>query len=444
MKKTKLYASLLSCLAVAGSGAFALDVDAKFNIEGNLANGGKGTSTRFIEINEQEQKNTDGFIVNVNGEKAGGMLSMIWTFEGDKSTDTSVTTISEEKYGQTTYTTTLSDFYKANVAIRRANVWFKPADWVKITAGTFIQHLYWDHMRWWQDVYGNKIGKSKWMNYREGSGVDSGFNGAGLAVEFKPVPALSIELAAAPGTSDSSDDTAGAFWNWDGNTAESYLAWGATAKYQISDKLSAGVAYADNGLNKYKMLSVGFEVGRPFGSLYYAFIQPRFYFGDKHNSEIGSYGYDRDADVSEYALTGIAIDNMLKLNIGEKGVLKARLPLVIRLTDEDDDPSYFICDVEFDYNMDGFTPYIEVNNGNRIYAPLMFGSEDGYTVKDSFAMDVRPGVKFNFGKGCEVFTGVDVYFGPGLTKRASNTCSFYKTGVTDIGWRIPFGATIKF
>ena len=127
----------------------------------------------------------------------------------------------------------------------------------------------------------------------------------------------------------------------------------------------------------------------------------------------------------------------------EKLTLKARIPLVIRLTGEDDDPSYLIYDIQLDYKIGEMTPYIEINNGNRIYAPLLFGSEDGYTVKDSFAMDIRPGVKFLFGKNCEVFTGVDVYFGPGLTKRASGTSTFYNTGATDIGWRIPFGVTLS-
>ena len=428
MKKIARYVLTASAL-IAGGTAFALDVDAHLNLEGNLANGGKGTSTRFIEINEQDQKNKDAFIFSLSGEKAGMSMSMIWTFTGDDSDEGTITT-----YDGTNYT--FSSVSNADVNIRRANVWFKPTDWFKVTAGTFIQHLYFDQMRWWQDVYGNKVGFRKWMNYREGSGVDSDVSGAGLAVELKPFEPLTIELAAAPGTSDSLDDTSGAFWNWDGNGEDTYLAWGVTAKYRLGD------AYADNGLDKYKLLSVGFDVGNAFRAPFYIFVQPRFYFGDKHNSEIGSYGYNRNADVSEYALTGIAIDNMFKFRLGAHAVFQARLPLVLRLTDEDDDPSYLIYDLEFDYNMGEVTPYIEINNGNRIFAPLLFGSKDGYTVADSFAMDIRPGLKFTFG-ACQVFTGVDIYFGPGLTKRASGTYTYYSTGVSDIGWRIPFGIDIK-
>ncbi|WP_407428052.1 hypothetical protein [Treponema sp.] len=409
--------------------ASALDVDAHLTLEGNLANGGDGTATRFIELDRQDQKNKDAFIFNLNGEKAGGSMSMIWTFTGDDPDDTSSTSGAASN--------------SADVTIRRANVWFKPTEWAKITVGTFFQHLYFDQMRWWQDVYGNKIGFKKWMNYREGSGVDSDVSGAGIALELKPFEALTIELAAAPGTSDENDDTSGAFFNWDGDGEDSYLAWGATAKYKIGDNASVGVAYADNGTDKYKLLSAGFDVGHPFRSPYYVFVMPRFYFGDRHNSEIGYGGYIRNADVSDFALTGIAIDNMFKFRLNEKATLQARLPLVIRMTDEKDDPSYLIWDIQLDYKMGDMTPYIEINNGSRIYAPLMFGSEDGYTVKDSFAMDIRPGVKFNFGKACEVFTGVDVYFGPGLKNRASGTSSFYSTGVTNVGWRVPFGVTLS-
>ena len=52
MKKIARYVLTASAL-IAGGTAFALDVDAHLNLEGNLANGGKGTSTRFIEINER-------------------------------------------------------------------------------------------------------------------------------------------------------------------------------------------------------------------------------------------------------------------------------------------------------------------------------------------------------------------------------------------------------
>ncbi len=411
---------------LAASSIQALDIDARLNLEGNLANGGDSTSTRFIEINEQDQKNQDAFIFSMTGERAGMNMSMIWTFTGDEGDDTS----------------SGDDSGDADITIRRANIWFKPTQWSRITVGTFMQHLYLERMRWWQDVYGNKIGKAKWMNYREGSGVDSDVSGAGIGLELTPVKNLTIELAAAPGTSDSSDDSDGAFWNWDGNGEDTYLAWGATAKYQLGDNATVGLAYADNGSDKYKIISAGFDIGNPFRSDFYMFFQPRFYFGDKNNSEIGSYGYDRNADVEDYSLTGIAFDNMFKFKLGEKAVLQARFPLVVRLTGEDDDPSYLIYDIELDYNMGDITPYIEVNNGNRIYAPILLGSKEGYTFQDSFVVDIRPGVKFKFGN-CDVFTGVDVYFGPGLSNRAENTATYCNSSVTQIGWRIPFGASIK-
>ncbi len=433
--KRRLLAGCAAAL-MAGGAAAALEVDAHLNLEGNLANGGDSSSTRFIEINQQEQKNKDGFILNISGEKAGGSLSMIWQFTGDDPDVTSSTS-------NPSNINSLSN--AADVTIRRANVWFKPTDWAKFTVGTFIQHLYYDQMRWWQDIYGNKIGSAKWMNYREGSGVDSDVSGAGLALALTPVKPLTIEFAAAPGVSDGSDDTSGAFAVWDGNSGTERLAWGVTAKYSLGRTASFGAAFADNGLNHYKLLSVGFDVGHPFAAPFYVFVMPRFYFGDKHNSEIGYGGYTRNNTVSEYSLTGIAVDNMFKFRLGEHGTLQARFPLVIRMTNEDDDPSYLLWDIEFDYNMGTMTPYIEFNNGNRIWAPLLLGSEDGYTPADSFALDIRPGLKFQFG-ACTVFTGVDVYFGPGLdaSKRAAGTASFYgNDNISKIGWRIPFGADIK-
>ncbi len=407
--------------------AAAVDVSARLNLEGNLANGGKDAATRFIELNEQSQRDPDAFVFSIAGENAGGSLSMVWTFTSD------------EADGNTSGDTTTTDG-KADITIRKASVWFKPVPWAKVTVGTLMQHLYLEYMRFWEDASGSKVGSEKWMNYREGSGIDYGDSGAGIALAITPIQPLTIEVAAAPGTSSDSDDTSGAFWTWDGSTATSYLAWGAVAKYSIGDNATVGVAYADNGLHKYKLLSAGFDVGHPFGTPYYFFIQPRFYFGDKHASEIQYYGYSRNNDVDEYALTGIAIDNWFRFNLGEHVVLQARLPFVARLTGDDDDPSYLLYDLECDYNMGKISPYIEINNCNRIYAPLMFGSKDGYTLSDSFAVDIRPGVKFHFAS-CEVFTGVDVYFGPGLEKSAAAT--FYSnSNITTIGWRVPFGVTL--
>ncbi|MBR1404872.1 MAG: hypothetical protein IJ558_11935 [Treponema sp.] len=49
MKKIARYVLTASAL-IAGGTAFALDVDAHLNLEGNLANGGKGTSTGVSDI----------------------------------------------------------------------------------------------------------------------------------------------------------------------------------------------------------------------------------------------------------------------------------------------------------------------------------------------------------------------------------------------------------
>lgn len=419
--------SLLSFFVMLSIPSFSLDVNAHLNLEGNVANGGTGTSTRFIELNEQGQYDPDACVITARGEKAGGELSFVWTY----------TSNSTDGLGDTDGDTN-SD--KPDITIRKASIWFKPTPWSKITVGTLMQHLYREYMRYWMDALPSQVGNKKWMNYREGSGIDYNDSGAGLALALMPVEGLIFEVAAAPGTSSDSDNTSGAWWTWDSDTCSSYLPWGATLKYNITKDISVGTAYADNGLNKYKLLSVGFDYGNPFQSSTYFFIQPRFYFGDKNNSEIQSYGYSRNNTVEEYALTGIAFDNYFKCKITDAVLFQARLPFVLRMSDnKDSDPSYLLYDIELDYNMGNKTPYVEINNCNRIYAPLMFGDEDGYNVKDSFIMDIRPGCKFNF-DNVEVNVGVDLYFGSGLENSASY--SVHNSNVTKFGFQIPFGINI--
>lgn len=420
-------------------GAFAVEVSAHLNLEGNLANGGTGSATRFIELNEQGQADPDAAVVTATGEKAGGEISFTWTYTSN-STDgqgtTSDTTVLTDTSGNTASVSSRIN----GIQVRKASVWFKPTEWSKITVGTLMQHLYREYMRFWEDALPSKVGSDKWMNYREGSGIDYGESGAGIALALTPIEGLTIEAAAAPGTSSDSDNTSGAWWTWDNDTATNYLPWGATAKYAFTD-FSVGAAYADNGLDKYKLLSVGFDYGNPFASPLYFFVQPRFYFGDKNNSEIQEYGYSRNNTVDEYALTGVAIDNYFKIKLGDAAVLQARFPFILRNSDDDkSDPSYLLYDIEFDYNTDTLTPYIQINNCNNIYAPLMFGSEDGYTVSDSFIMDIRPGCKFTF-DNVEVTTGVDLYFGRGLEHSAAHTVP--NSTVSTFGWQIPFGVNIN-
>ena len=434
----KRFALVLGAGMICAS-AGAVEISAHLNLEGNLANGGKGSATRFIEMNEQGQQDPDALVVTATGENAGGELSFVWTYTSN-STDgqgtTSDTTVMTDNSGNTTTITSTIN----GIQVRKASVWFKPTSWSKITVGTLMQHLYREYMRFWMDASGSKVGSQKWMNYREGSGVDYNDSGAGIALALMPLEGLTIEAAAAPGTSSDSDNTTGAWWTWDDDTATDYLPWGATMKYKFGD-FSVGAAYADNGLDKYKLLSVGFDYGNPFASPVYFFIQPRFYFGDKNNSEIQYGGFSRNNTVEEYALTGVAFDNWFKFKLGDSAVLQARFPFVLRMSDDDKtDPSYLLYDVEFDYNMDSITPYIEINNCNRIWAPIMFGSEDGYTASDSFIMDVRPGCKFRF-NNVEVTTGVDVYFGRGLEYSASHTVP--NSTVKNIGWQIPFGVNIN-
>ena len=432
-------ALLAAGVAAAGSLAFAVEVSAHFNLEGNLANGGTGAATRFVEVNEQGQQDPDAAVVTVAGEKAGGEISFKWTYTSD-STDGQGTTSDTTVNAPTTTGTTSVSSRINDIAVRKASIWFKPTSWSKVTAGTLMQHLYREYMRFWEDASGSKVGSQKWMNYREGSGVDYNDSGAGIALAIMPTDSITIEGAVAPGTSSDSDDSSGAYWTWNGNHCDGYMPWGATAKWNITKDISVGAAYADNGMDKYKLLSVGFDYGNPFMSPLYFFIQPRFYFGDKNNSEIQGGGFSRNNAVEDYALTGLAFDNWFKVKAGDSITIMARVPFVLRMSDDDKtDPSYLLYDLELDYNMDSLTPYIEINNCNRIWAPLMFGSEDGYTVADSFAMDIRPGCKFNF-DNVEVNVGVDVYFGPGLEKSAAAT--FFDNGATKVGWRIPFGVNI--
>nr|MCR5605660.1 hypothetical protein [Treponema sp.] len=234
--------SLLSLFALLSIPSFSLDVSAHLNLEGNVANGGTGAATRFIELNEQGQYDPDACVITARGEKAGGELSFVWTY----------TSNSTDGLGDTDGDTS-SD--KPDITVRKASIWFKPTSWSKITVGTLMQHLYREYMRYWMDALPSQVGSQKWMNYREGSGIDYNDSGAGIALALMPVESLCFEVAAAPGTSSDSDNTSGAWWTWDSDTCSSYLSWGATLKYNLTKNISVGAAYADNGLDKYKLLS---------------------------------------------------------------------------------------------------------------------------------------------------------------------------------------------
>ena len=111
-------------------GAFAVEVSAHLNLEGNLANGGTGSATRFIELNEQGQADPDAAVLTATGEKAGGEISFTWTYTSN-STDGQGTTGDITVTDTNGNTTSVSSRING-IQVRKASVWFKPTEWSKI------------------------------------------------------------------------------------------------------------------------------------------------------------------------------------------------------------------------------------------------------------------------------------------------------------------------
>ena len=143
----KKIVGIIAAVAMAAS-VFAIDVASMLQLDGNLATFGKD-KFNAIELNEWDPQGTSDFVwkFSVSGDNAG---ATIFNFApGDKHwvspKDPTVTIGDDGKPAVS--------FAEKGSTIQNWSLWFKPADFVKITAG-YLDYDYGvkPHFGWWASV----------------------------------------------------------------------------------------------------------------------------------------------------------------------------------------------------------------------------------------------------------------------------------------------------
>jgi hypothetical protein len=358
---------------------FAVDISARLVEKGSIA-GGYGSDAYIFGMGKTHQKDADLLEFSFAGDKSGASFRL-WADLGQDEP----------------------------VKWRYGSFWFKPVDMLKVTIGSTAPSLYGERIDWWKVGTGVKYTDfNGWGGPGRYSGAAIG-EGYGVAIELAPINGLTITAQLIPGVGN-------AFMNI--NEGVSYTAWGAMAKYQILENISAGVAFRDNGKDSWKQARFGVEFGN-WGTPYYGFVQPVFLFNNK---------------AADSGLDGICIDNYFSYNFGFMN-LQARFPVTIRLTGDADDPSWMAYNIKASFPLDGgFTPYVQIqsldmdddgtfHNCGPMHKALTF--DDNF----AFNTSVRAGVAFSVGTvGLDVAACVNIDTAEGAK----------------LGWYIPFQAPISF
>jgi hypothetical protein len=384
----------------------------------------KGT-VKGPSLNKQNQKDTDGLIFSVNGDKAGASVNFFYEAGSE-----------------------------AAVNARNVKIWFKPIDQLKVTIGQVSGNFYVDRLTWWKAVTGDawKNVMHSYSGYSSRSAVD----GWGVLAEFNPISALTIHAGFTPAAGDpifSSEDKWDATDKKTKNTTK-MGAWGVGAKYQITDQISAGVSYLDDGFttapemvnneekvvthNGVKMVRIGGDFGN-WGTPYYCMVNAVLRFEEYTQ---------KDAKEAALGLAAIAIDNYWSYKIDALN-LQARFPVVLRMTNLKGgravDPNYFIYDVKASYQLDDLGVYCRICSDELAMGKIAFGAgEDGVAdvkIGDTFCMQIKPGVTFNVGScAFDIGAAIDILpKGIAFTEKDPK-----KAAGNAVNFSIPFKAEVKF
>jgi hypothetical protein len=384
---------------VAGA-ASAVDFSAIVHLDGSLLNvdqaaydeygTGKTTFTDGNKVtagtvNGTTQKDADAIQFTVNGEKAGAAFNFFYNAGADNA-----------------------------VSARSAKIWLKPIDAVKVSVGQVGDGFYKEQIHWWKDPVGDTWANVNAHNY-SGYSSRASVDGWGALVETTPIAGLNLNAGFVPGANN-------ALFTKNADDSTTYNEWGAGAKYQINDMLSAGVSYSDEGKTKAKLLKIGTDVK---AGGFYGMVNGVLRFEDYTNKE---------GTKVESGFSAVVIDNYFKYSAGAF-TAQLRVPFVLRMTDVKDDDSYFIYDAKFTYGAGSFTPYLEISSDD-----LERGKINLNKMSDSFCMEVYPGVTFNVGE-CALDLGMKVQY-------LQATEAYDKNGVATtkhpINISVPFTVSVNF
>ena len=397
----------LALAALSVATVSALDVSARVYMSGSLADGyhvdngsEKGNPWNFLTVNDQEQKDDDAIQLSMSSEKAGASFRLYYTYTNDGDSET--------------------------LKARSTVLWFKPIDMVKLLVGDVGQYLYTEQLDWWRDPIGGSY--AQWESWSRRYSNQTGLETRGAQIELYPIDGLTLQLGAG---ADGKNTT---FFSNSSDGKKKYLKWGATAKYQITDDLSAGIGYRDEGCDdtgdsvspSYKLITAGVDFGNAWTKPYYGFIQPRLLI-DYNTQKENAWSFD-----------AVMIDNYFKFRVSD-WTIEARLPFCVRLTGEDDDPSWFVYEARAKYFLnDTFEPYFKVASDHTWKADahvITLGSEKGYRIQDTFYVDVEPGCCFHFG-AAEVYAALEFYTTPVYISGSKYSDKWW-------GWAIPFSCSVK-
>ena len=444
MKKIVMGIAAVACAA----SMFAVDFAATTWLTGNLFNYEGASFSEYGDqkitvkekgsvkgpsLNKQNQKDTDGLVFSVNGDKAGASVNFFYN-SGEE----------------------------AAVNARNVKIWFKPVDQLKVTIGQVGGNFYVDRLTYWKSVVGvNLFEKSNgaYANWHSYSGYSSrsAVDGWGVLAEFNPISALTIHAGFTPAAGDpifSSEDKWDATDKKTKNTTK-MGAWGVGAKYQITDQISAGVSYLDDGFttapemvnneekvvthNGVKMVRIGGDFGN-WGTPYYCMVNATLRFEEYKQ---------KGADEAALSLAAIAIDNYWSYKIDALN-LQARFPVVLRMTNLNGgravDPNYFIYDVKASYQLDDLGVYCRISSDELALGKIAFGKgEDGVAdvkIGDTFCMQIKPGVTFNVGScAFDIGAAIDILpKGIAFTEKDPTKAA----GKNAVNFSIPFKAEVKF
>ena len=406
----------IAAVAMAAS-MFAVDFSASVQLWGTLAEGEKDAATKILGMDDANQKDTDALIMSVNGDKAGAKFQFYYNSskadgikgEGKCKPD------NEGKYTGSCDVTISG----SGVVARSAQLWFKPIDMLKIQLGNVEDDgLYKNRNDWWKESRGSQY--SGWTSWYGRWSSYAAVSGYGLLATLTPIDGLTVQGGIAM------NNNGNAFITIPTEGDAEFGSWGLLAKYQITDTISAGAAWAYT--SGWKQLSFGADFGS-WGTPYYGFVMARLFFDDGH-----AWWANKD----DVTLTGICINNYFKYAV-DAFTIHVAAPVTIRglasgnakTNLAGNDPSYMELSVKATYAIDAFTPYFVFGTpGNVSSSHGEGGDAVAWTFDDNFdlALEVRPGVTFNVGS---------VALDCGIAFIMKNDFDYFK-------WSIPFSAKIGF
>ena len=335
---------------------FAVDFSSRVRTKISVAGGNIDSGSAYIlETPDWDQKDADLLEVHFAGDKAGADFKFFANAAGENS-----------------------------VNIRHLAIWLKPIEMLKFNVGNISYSTFCEHTDWWKAPSGVGITSlNGWSNFAT-------VEGFGAMMTLNPINGLEFNAGVTPGAG-------GKFMSFGDNMTTT--AYGVSVKADLNAfagiPVVAAASFRDAGTDQAKILAIGASYGNEWGGMFYGFINARMRF-EKSDA---------------FKMAAVTLDNWFKLSIDKFGVQLA-LPVTLRLTGLESDPSWMNGRLKVSYAAGAFTPYIYVET-----TALPFNSELG----DKFGIDVKPGVEFSVGS-CAVNAAVlvninkswDIGYGKGV------------------------------